>query len=128
MTNISLSFDSLEQLVQAKQKLETETTGLGMALGDYPLLNILKTNEGAILEAQVPGLTKENINVDVHNNRVLIEGKLPEPRQCKDGYFVHKETTEQKLFRSIELPFEIDQSKMELDFWNGILTIKLPRQ
>lgn len=92
-----------------------------------PLVNITETKEGYTLEAEVPGVSKDGVEVTVEDNELTIVGR----RQRTDT----KEHKEQSLYREsddadyrrvFELDAAIDATKITAKVDQGVLTIHLP--
>ncbi len=92
----------------------------------YPPINIFRNNEDYVLVAELPGVDKNALDIQVHNNQVRIAGTKSvkyEPDQS-----VHRrERRGGKFDRSFQLPIEVDGDKVEANYRHGILTVSLPR-
>jgi HSP20 family molecular chaperone IbpA len=85
-----------------------------------PHVNIIETKEGYILEAEMPGVSKEG----VEDNVLAITGRRqPEP----SANLLHRESTPEDYRRVFELAPVIDAGKINAQIEQGILTLNLPK-
>jgi HSP20 family protein len=81
-----------------------------------------------VLTADIPGMEKEEVNVNVVDNEIEISAEHKESKdESKKGY-VRKERSEVRYYRSLSLPEEIVSSKVTAKMNNGILTVELPKK
>ena len=76
-----------------------------------------------VLTTAVPGLNADDLNIQVLDNVVRIEGEY----QTSDGEHLLRELPEGKFIRTLRLPSEVDADKVEAKIKNGILTLSLPK-
>ena len=79
-----------------------------------------------ILLADVPGLTKDNLKLDINKDELAIEGVFAEPKE--DGETLLSECTYGKYERTFILADTIDRDKITAKLENGVLTLTLPKQ
>jgi HSP20 family protein len=102
-------------------------TRLPFAAPSYPLLNISEDDDRVYVEAELPGMELEDLEILVHGSQLSIKGQRPEP--SGEGQTWHRqERGYGKFARLVELPFDVDQAKVEAHLRNGILTITLPKR
>ena len=91
----------------------------------HPPMNIWYDTDKAILEAELPSVKKEDLEIEVLGNNITIKGsrKLPEDEQI-----VRQERTYGSFSRNVQLPFEVNPEGVEASLSKGILTITLPRK
>ena len=89
-----------------------------------PNVNVIETKDGYILEAEMPGVAKEGMEVSVEENLLTITGRRqPEP----SGNLVHRESNPVDYRRVFELDPAIDSGKINAQIEQGILTLNLPK-
>ena len=76
-----------------------------------------------IITTAVPGLSAEDLNIQVLENVVRIEGEYA----TSDGEHLLREMPEGKFIRTLRLPCEIDADNVEAKINNGILSLSLPK-
>jgi HSP20 family protein len=81
------------------------------------------------VHAELPGVSKDEINVEIDGNRVSISGEVKRESEQKDGERVlRSERYYGSVARSFVLANEIDESKSQAKFDNGVLTLTLPKK
>ena len=93
----------------------------------YPLLDIFEINSHYIVELDIPGVKKEDININVDNNILTIKGKKETDKEDKDTNYYSRERFYGDFKRSMSLPVGVNADKIDAAFNSGVLTIKLPK-
>ena len=94
--------------------------------GSYPFINLFHDGYDTILTAEIPGVKKEDINIEVKNNLIRISGKRSVEYPEKSS--VHRmERRDMKFDRTIKLPARVDTKQISADYKNGVLKVVLPR-
>lgn len=93
----------------------------------YPLLDVSETNSHYTVELDIPGVKKEDININVDNNILTIRGKKEMDKDHKDSNYYSRERFYGDFTRSMALPSGVNTDKIDADFNNGVLTIKMPK-
>ncbi|MDE3020491.1 MAG: Hsp20/alpha crystallin family protein [Pseudomonadota bacterium] len=90
-------------------------------------LDLSEKDSEFLVEADLPGVKKEDIHVTIDGNQVRIdaESKSSEKEGWKKLYSERKEGS---IFRSLSLPEEIDDSKAQAKFVDGVLILTLPKR
>lgn len=91
-----------------------------------PALNLYENNDENIIVAKLPGLKKEDITIVYKDNSIKISGERKKEENEKFNIQL-KEKFNGKFERSIMLPEKIDMEKIEAEFRNGLLIVKLPK-
>ena len=100
----------------------------GRAARQYPLVNLHDDEDAIYVEALAPGLNPDSLNVTAVHNSVTISGeKLPASTEAKPEAYHRTERAAGRFVRNIELPTEVDDSKVTAEYRNGLLTITLPK-
>jgi len=102
--------------------------------GDYgwrgiegaPSTNLYDAGNQLEMKAEVPGITKENMNIKIQGNYLELSGTRKS--DAPEGYKAHRIEREAASFtRSFTLPNDIDSEKVKASLKNGILTLALPK-
>jgi len=94
-----------------------------------PRLNVTETDKAFEVEAELPGVSKEDVKVTVDDQRVLIEAESKHESTKKDGgNIVYAERTANKFVRSFTLPVAVNDANAEAKLENGILMLTLPKK
>lgn len=86
-------------------------------------VNIREEEDAYILNSLVPGLKAEDLNIQVLENVVSIEGEYKD----EEASFLMSELPRGAFRRSLRLPSEIDSGKVEARIADGVLTLTLPK-
>lgn len=96
--------------------------------GAFPKVEVYEKDGSYMIEAQVPGFKRDEIEIDCSDNRVTISGSSE--RQAVEEQLkgrVHYSEFQRKDFtRTITLPVEIDPERVNAKLQDGLLTITLP--
>ncbi|PFH49083.1 hypothetical protein AMATHDRAFT_49007 [Amanita thiersii Skay4041] len=76
---------------------------------------------------ELPGLTKENVTLEVHNNRLTISGETESSAEREDSGYVMRERKYGKFSRTINLPQGVKDNEIKASMENGILTVTFPK-
>ena len=92
----------------------------------WPAVECKKTNGTLVVTAEVPGLKKEDVKVEVTDNALVIEGERKfESKKEEQGYF-QTERSYGKFVRSIPLPEGCKAEEIKAELANGVLEVKVP--
>lgn len=100
--------------------------GLSHRARRYPALNVWETGDALIVEAEVPGLTMQDLEVEVVGAELCIRGTR-KSTEGEDVAFHRQERGFGEFARSITLPTEVNTDKVEAVLKDGVLTISLPK-
>jgi HSP20 family protein len=94
---------------------------------EFPPANIWASPEGAIITAEVPGVSPDQLDVAVHQDTVTLRGRR-QPDPLQENAVVHRHERPHGPFaRSFVLPFRVDGDRAAARFNRGVLTLELPR-
>jgi HSP20 family molecular chaperone IbpA len=89
-----------------------------------PPVDIYETPEALVVLADVPGVSKENLDVRVDKNLLTIHGTVS---NGVHGDFIYREYELANYFRQFELTNHVDQSRISAELRHGVLTLSLPK-
>ncbi|MFL2099520.1 Hsp20/alpha crystallin family protein [Desemzia sp. FAM 23991] len=92
-------------------------------------VDIKESDTGYILEADMPGLAKEDIQLDYHNNVLSINAHQEEGKDETDekGNYIHRERSVRSYSRQFILK-DVEENAITAKFDNGVLTVHLPKK
>jgi len=99
----------------------------GRSARAYPLLNIDAEDDRVTVEAFAPGLDLEALEVSVDRNVLVLSGEKRDIADVRPEAFHRRERAAGKFVRTLHLDYEIDESKVEANYTDGILRIVLPK-
>jgi len=92
-----------------------------------PSVDVKDEDNEVIVAAELPGMDRKDIDVEVTQDSVRIAGEKKMEQKKEDGGYYHRETSYGAFERVIDLPAPVDENKAEAEFSKGVLTIKLPK-
>jgi HSP20 family protein len=93
-----------------------------------PAVNITETKDAYKVELAVPGMKKEDFEIDIDGNMLTIGCQKEETKEEKDKKFTRKEYNYSSFRRSFTLPAEVNKEKIEAVYTDGVLKLELPRK
>jgi HSP20 family protein len=91
-----------------------------------PRVEILEREGQFVIRAELPGLSKEDIKVEVTDDAITIEGdRKQEKKEEREGY-CYSECSYGSFYRAIPLPEGAEASKATAEFRNGVLEVTVP--
>lgn len=92
----------------------------------FPRLNAWESEGFLSVEAELPGLTMEDISLSILGSELSIKGKRSAPEADK-ARFHRRERREGEFMRIVSLPYEVTADTAEASLRDGVLTIQLPK-
>ena len=96
-------------------------------LFDQPRIDIDEHDDEIVVRAELPGLKKEDIEVDLDGRLLTIYGKREESRERKRGRAHVSEMRFGSVTRTVPLPCEVDRSGVKAKYRHGVLRLTLPK-
>ena len=90
-----------------------------------PPATVRENADGYTLEVEMPGVSKENLEMWVENNELTIIGRRSMP--AVDGTLVHRESRSENFRRAFELDPSIDSEKISAKIEQGVVSLTLPK-
>ncbi len=99
------------------------------ASGWFPPMNVEETRDALILTAELPGMTHEDVELEVENNVLSISGEKQETRRENEEERRHHlwERRYGRFERSFALPRSVNVDEIQANFRNGILEVHMPK-
>ncbi|MBI4760201.1 MAG: Hsp20/alpha crystallin family protein [Chloroflexi bacterium] len=96
--------------------------------GDFiPRIDVSETDREITVVAELPGMEPEDINLTLSRNILTISGEKRSEVEEEDRHFYRVERSYGSFCRSIPLPDEVDEDKIDATFKRGVLKVKLPK-
>lgn len=97
-------------------------------LGWFPTVEIVEDKDELVLKAELPGLTRDDVEVLFEDDALVLRGEKKEEKVENDDRRFHLwERTYGAFRRVFILPQAIDQAKVVAEFKDGILTVRMPK-
>jgi len=90
-----------------------------------PEVNIYETADGYVLEAEMPGVTKDRLEIRLEGNTLTFVGRRPD--EVVKGTILYREAEPTYYQRVFELDPAIDTGKISAEMRQGVLTLTLPK-
>lgn len=116
-------WDPIRDLLAIQQRLDRFAPGPS---GWTPAVDILETADQYIVMAEVPGMSRDELDISVHEGRLTISGERRERiSQCEQYHRV--ERGHGSFSRTFHLPVPMDSERITADLRDGLLTVTCPK-
>lgn len=107
-----------------RDEMDTKATAEQPAL--VPPVDIIETDDGITLHADMPGVWKESVSINVEGDTLTVEGEvsLGEPSELKG---VYAEVRVARYRRAFVLSRDLDSGRIEATMKDGVLTLRVPK-
>jgi HSP20 family protein len=96
--------------------------------GRYPSLQVCDDDEAVFVEAVIPGVDPESLDLSVERNLLTLSGEKPQRFGANEPTAFHrKERFAGKFMRRMRLPAEVDADQVRAEYAHGVLKVKLPK-
>jgi HSP20 family protein len=95
--------------------------------GWSPAVDVQETDKEYVIKADLPDVKKEDVKVELLDGALTIEGERQQEKEEKGKKFHKIEREYGKFLRRFALPNEVDASKVQAEFKNGVLNVHLPK-
>ena len=92
-----------------------------------PSVDIYETDKAIILKAELPGIKKEDVSVEIKDNVLTLRGERVEDKEIKEGSYFRKERCFGTFSRAFNLQHRVQPDKIKAKFKDGILEIEIPK-
>ena len=92
-----------------------------------PAVDIYETPDQVVMKAELPGLTREDIEINVRDNTLSLRGQRKFEKDVKEENYLRIERAYGSFQRSFTLPATIQQDKIKAVFKDGVLELTLPK-
>ncbi|MEE6207470.1 MAG: Hsp20/alpha crystallin family protein [Alphaproteobacteria bacterium] len=93
-----------------------------------PRMDMVDLKDKIVINAELPGMDENNVKLSVENNVLTLSGERKQETEEENNGYYFKETSSGSFSRSIRLPKNIDDTKIDAVFKKGILTISIPKK
>lgn len=126
-----VSVNSVEGLLRLQEELDRF---FGKPLHDlgltgpnvFPLVNVFTDENGLVVQAEVPGVKPDQLDVQVDPGRLTITGERTLNADEKCSYH-RRERRAGRFSRTIQLPRDLDPDQAKAEYRNGLLTVRFPK-
>lgn len=93
--------------------------------GWVPAADLCETAEAYIVTAELPGVSRQQVRVDVHDNHLVLQGRRDARVACEQYHQVERGHGD--FSRTFRLPTDIDAERISADLRDGVLTVVVPK-
>lgn len=93
-----------------------------------PALDMFDKGDRLLLRVELPGVPQEAIDVTLHQGVLTIRGERQPDEETQADEWLCCERAYGNFYRAVQLPAEVDGSKISAEYQNGVLTLTLPKQ
>lgn len=93
-----------------------------------PAVNVLENKDDYRLSLAVPGMKKDDFNIDIEGNMLTISCEKEEKKEEKEAKFTRKEYNYTSFSRSFTLPEEVNREKIDAKYEDGVLKLVMPKK
>lgn len=92
-----------------------------------PTFNFYEKEGRYVLKAEIPGVDKKDLTIAVENNILTVSGKKETKKEEEGANFYLQESAYGSFSRSLRIPGDIQEDKVEASFKDGVLEVAIPK-
>lgn len=92
-----------------------------------PSIDVYEENDSVVVKAELPGMKKEDIEVNLAAENLTIKGEKKEDKEVKEDNYYRRERSYGSFLRTVALPCEVKSDEIKASFKDGVLDIRLPK-
>jgi HSP20 family protein len=121
--------DIFSEMERLRREMNSLFSNYGSASGasTYPLMNVYDDKDTILVTAELPGLTKEQVNITFSDGVLTVSGRQQPLIKIKGMTVVRKERSEGDFEKTLRVPTKIKQDAIKASFKNGILAVTMPK-
>jgi HSP20 family protein len=93
----------------------------------YPVLDLTENAEEFVVRLEVPGIHKENLDINLTGNLLTIQGRRELMNEISGETYLRREREVGKFVRTIRLPAQVVDKEVKAAYQDGVLVIHLPK-
>lgn len=118
--------DEMERMMEeAIEPFDHRRERLGAQTRFFPV-NMYRQNNDVMVEATLPGIRPEDVDISVSGNTLTIRAERKEEKERKEEDYYYREVEAARFFRQFTLPADVQTDKAEARYENGMLKLRLP--
>jgi HSP20 family protein len=92
-----------------------------------PTIDVSETKDKVMVEADLPGLKKEDVKISVQDDTLIIKGEKKQKKEEKEADYHRVERSYGSFFRLIPLPTSVKRDQVKANYKDGVLKITMPK-
>jgi HSP20 family protein len=93
----------------------------------YPAVDVLESKDAYVIRAELPGMKREDIKVEVKDGTLVLSGERKSEKPAEGVEYRHVERVAAKFWRSFSLPENAKQDGIEASYKDGVIEIRVPK-
>ncbi|NIV98401.1 Hsp20 family protein [Candidatus Saccharibacteria bacterium] len=93
----------------------------------YPAVDMFDDDDKIVIKAELPGMDKKDISVDIENRVLTLSGERNYDNEVKEENYYRRERATGKFKRAFNLPADVDADNIKADFKDGVLRVEIPK-
>lgn len=134
MTNL-IRFSPAAELRRLQNEIDRAFEGYwpGRGNGDdapatwSPRVDVTETEEAYNVQLDVPGISKDEIEINFHDDTLTVSGERKSSQQTENESFLRVERSFGRFFRSFTLPKTVESENISASYHEGVLTVRVPK-
>jgi HSP20 family protein len=119
--------DMVKNIKEMQSDLENKISEYTESFPVKPTIDIIETSENLVIKTDLPGVKKEDINMELTETTLTIDAKFEEEITIENANYIKKERKYGEAVREIKLPEAVIIEKASAKFENGVLSVELPK-
>jgi HSP20 family protein len=100
-------------------------TKVGMTFA--PRMDVFEKDNTLVFKAELPGLKKEDVQVEISNGNLVITGESKAEKEVKEDAYYRVERSFGSFYRSLPLPFDVTPEQVTATLTDGVLEVQIPK-
>lgn len=92
-----------------------------------PSLDVYEEKDSVVVKAELPGLKKEDVEVNLVGANLTIKGEKKEDKEVKEDDYYRRERSYGSFLRTVALPCEVKSEEIKASFKDGVLEVRMPK-
>ena len=92
-----------------------------------PSVDIFETPDSIVMKAELPGVSRDNIDIQVQDNTLTLKGERKSEHEVKEENYLRVERSYGAFQRTFNLPTGVQQGKIRAVFKDGVLEVTMPK-
>jgi len=92
-----------------------------------PPVDIYETDDALVLQVELPGVSKDAVNVELHEHTLRLSGQRMREPAVAGGHYRREEGRYGAFQRAFRMPTIVDETKIQATYHDGILALRLPK-
>lgn len=93
-----------------------------------PAIDVFDSQDSILVKAEIPGLKKDEIDVSIQDNTLIIKGEKKQENEVKEGNYCKTERYYGSFYRAVALPSSVDTEKTTANYKEGVLELTLTKK